>query len=83
MYPSDSDLDYYLNYHRSMVLLLTEVKEARGENEHGVQSWTEVPAGKKKSFKGIATVTCKCGHLTAYKKPLNALKDFECPKKGR
>lgn len=80
MYSTDEDLECDIKHYSNLVLYLTEIKETRARNLHGILRSTVIRKTKKFKFAGIASVTCKCGHVTTYKKPLMNLNDFECPK---
>lgn len=87
MYPTDGDIDYAIEFHSKIVMMLTEVKEKRIkeiENSNTVKLEPKhfvVGAVHVKDSDKIHTVKCNCGRVTKYRKPLKTLEDFECPNK--
>jgi len=66
-------LEILINHHQRVLLDLLELRDKNPERTHFVSTFK--PKGKK-----IIEVTCNCGEVTKYKKPLNVISDFKCPK---
>lgn len=58
---------------RRFLLDLVELREKYPINTHFVSTF-------KAKGKKIIEVLCNCGEVTKYKKPLNVITDFKCPK---
>jgi hypothetical protein len=87
MFLSNEKLDELITFcenkiskYESIGLALEELKNVRDRDRHiPVGREVLVINGKAK----INSVTCSCGHVTRYKKPLNTIEDFKCPKAGK
>jgi len=75
-------LDIFIHNAEEKLRLLQELKKRRMLERQPVthRSVTYTPV-LKGIYKGkIATVECNCGEIVRYRKPINSIEDFVCPK---
>jgi hypothetical protein len=81
MYHSDLQLECAIaNYERTLSLL-KELQERRVKGARFSLRPKHKELYRREDVKGrITEVTCTCGEKVKYKKPLNSISDFKCPK---